>query len=127
MCDTLYAYIKEIRMKIEITGNKLKVTREKGDPSYRRSEWGSAESRLLYHVKNKLNAQGYDLIKKRMAKDGHMVDDNQLYLRARKPTKNASHNIAIMNNCYAIYDAGEVFTKEGEVELMIVPDYFSEK
>lgn len=114
-------------MKLKIQGNTLKVTREKGDPSCRRSEWGSAESRLLYHIQQKLNAQGYDLIKKRMWKDGHLVDEDKLYLRSRKFTKNHSHNIAIMNGNFAIYDAGEVFTKEGEVELMIVPEYFSGK
>lgn len=41
------------------------------------------ESLLLYHVKTMLLRMGYDVIKKRMWKDGHLVDDSRQYVRTR--------------------------------------------
>ena len=92
------------------------VEKEKEDIKYRDSEWGSGESRLLYHIKKKLNEMGYDFIKKRMWKDGHLMDDQQQYLRSRKRNKNA---IGIYNGSYSIDDAGEVFNKEGMFILTV--------
>lgn len=114
-------------MKLEIKDGYLHVTKEKGDPSFRRSEWGSAESRLLYHIKKILNDQGFNFIKKRMGKDGHLVDEDQLYIRPQKKPKNDEHNIAIFNNHFAIYDAGEEFTQSGFVKLLVLKDYYKGK
>lgn len=41
-------------------------------------------SQLLYRIRRELQKQGYDVIKKRMWKDGHMVSDSEHYLRERK-------------------------------------------
>lgn len=41
------------------------------------------ESAFYYALKKKLIEMGYDVIKKLMWKDGHMVDDNQYYIRSR--------------------------------------------
>jgi len=64
-------------MKTVLSNNRLTVTREKTYPT---------ESAWWYDLKKTLNAQGYDLIKKVMSKDGHMVggDDYPYYLRDRK-------------------------------------------
>lgn len=97
-----------------------RLTKEKGDPTYHTSEWGTAESRLLYHVKNKLNAQGHDLIKKRAWKDGHLVDDHMLYLRSRH-VKNTPY--MYIYNPSTSYDAGEEFNKYGTFDLKIQKEF----
>lgn len=42
------------------------------------------ESHLMYMIKNELIKMGLDVIKKRMWKDGHLVDNEQQYIRDRK-------------------------------------------
>lgn len=54
------------------------VEREEGDDKY------YSDSVLLHHVKKELIRQGYDVIKKRMWKDGHLVSDTEQYIRERK-------------------------------------------
>ena len=87
--------MKAIRDKKTLT-----VIREKGDPKYKPTgkqgnSWGDGESNLLYHLK-KLIISGKvenwgdlptDVIKKRMGKDGHLVDEYQQYIRSRKPIR----------------------------------------
>lgn len=65
-------------MKTELIGSTLRVNRE-GKKYYTESAW-------WHDLKEHLNAQGYDLVKKVMSKDGHMVggDDYPYYLRDRK-------------------------------------------
>jgi hypothetical protein len=87
------------------------VEKTKGDPIFRNTQWALAESTFLYHVKSQLLKAGYDCIKKRMWKDGHMVDDTQQYIRDRKG------EWCIYNDAYALYDAGEEFNKMGLVNL----------
>jgi hypothetical protein len=87
------------------------VKKQEGDPVFRTTEWASAESTFLYRIKKKLQDVGYDCIKKRMWKDGHLVDDNQQYIRDRKG------EWAIYNDAYAIFDAGERFNQTGVVIL----------
>ncbi len=100
-------------MKVEInkTNHIVTVTKEKGDPSFHSTGWGLAESTFLYHVKKELEKQGYDCIKKRMWKDGHMVDDNQQYIRDRRG------NWCMYNDAWQIYDAGEKFNQNRVVYL----------
>lgn len=80
------------------------VEREPGDrkihiPKGRKAyTWGSAESLLLHKVKTILNSRGYDLIKKRMHKDGHMTSEEKQYLRQRN-VKNLKPG-----DLYCIYD-----------------------
>jgi hypothetical protein len=64
-------------MKTELKNNVLTVTKEKGDkPIY-------TESAFFYALKNVLNGQGYNLVKKSPDKDGHMLSA-PYYLRDRK-------------------------------------------
>ena len=112
-------------MKVEIDGDKCVVTREQGDPKFRDGMWGDGESWLLYRVKQVLKAQGHDLVKKRMSKDGHMVDDRQQYLRTRSP-KSPEPHIYVLNGSWAIEGADKEFNRDGRVELMVVRDVFEE-
>jgi len=65
-------------MKVTLEGRAVVVKREDGDPDF------YSDSILLLHVKRTLNSMGFDFIKKRMWKDGHLVDEEQQYLRERK-------------------------------------------
>ena len=94
--------------------NVLTVEREKHDPVFRHGGYAQAESTFLHHVKKALIEQGHDVIKKRMWKDGHMMDETQQYIRDR------GGKFGIFNPQYALYDAGEHFNEHGEVELMVV-------
>lgn len=100
-------------MEVTIDKEKHMVTvrKEKGDPFFHRTDWGLAESTFLHHVKLELIKQGYDCIKKRMWKDGHLVDDNQQYIRDRKG------EWCIYNDAWMIFDAGEKFNQTQMVIL----------
>lgn len=65
-------------MKLVIHAKCIEVIRENGDPKI------YSESLFLYKVKEKMQAAGYDVIKKLMHKDGHLVADTQHYIRDRK-------------------------------------------
>ena len=93
-------------MLVSIVGCSAYIYREPGDPLFRPNRsrhswsppgWYGAESRLLYNVQKALNRRGYDLLKKRMWRDGHMFgSDHTQYLR--------SHNIKAIPSLY-IYHA----------------------
>jgi len=112
-----------MKVVLNLKSHTCTVTKEKGDPRFKRSEWASAESTFLHHVKKELIKQGHDVIKKRMAKDGHMMDDLQQYIRTRGPKSPAPH-ICIYNGSYAIYDAGERFNEDGEMTLHVETEIF---
>jgi len=106
-------------MKVTLDRNICMVEAEPGDPKFRTSGWAYAESTFLYHVKKELEKRGHNnLIKKRMWKDGHMVDEKQQYLRTRKFNNNG--DFCILNGNYSIYDAGLLFNERGWVELSVV-------
>lgn len=91
----------------------VKVVREPSDPR------PSDESHLLYMVKKSLIAQGFDVIKKRMWKDGHLVADTQQYIRSR----NVKDPDAFMlwDDQYAVRDLAQDYRKNGIVTLHCVP------
>lgn len=96
------------------------VIKENGDPVFHRSNWSDAESTFLYHVKKALINQGFDVIKKRAWKDGHMVDDTLQYVRTRKLSCEGSKDeFYIYNSNYALWDAGEIFNRDGQVILAL--------
>ena len=108
-------------MKLTFTDNVrgLLVEYEEGDPKYYGVQNAAGESNLLYAIKRQLNAQGGDYIKKRMHKDGHMVDDLQQYIRMRNPASNGVQ-IAIYNQRWAIEGAEEALNRDGKVTLAVV-------
>ena len=88
------------------------MKREEGDPKF------YSDSVMMHHMKIELNRQGYDLIKKRMWKDGHLVDEGQQYLRSRNVrTKNVENIIMVWWQHYAVrnafpdYNSGEYDVK----------------
>jgi site-specific DNA-adenine methylase len=95
-------------MIVTLFDNYCLVTKETSDKRYSDSNWSNAESTFLYHVLQELKKQGHDLIKKRMYKDGHLVEDTQQYIRSRKANKNL---VMIYNMDYSIYDAGLKFNE----------------
>lgn len=112
-------------MKLVFEGSHLIVTREEGDKKYHGIVNAKGEHNLFYAIKNELNKQGYDLIKKLMWKDGHLVDDMQPYLRTRKKGAGKA-DIYISSDFWALRGANEDFNK-GEVSLRVHYNVFDEE
>ena len=106
-------------MKIEFTEYYLIATREPEDPKYYGTIHGKGESLLLHAIKKKLQEMGHDVIKKRMWKDGHMVDDLQQYLRTRKGYE---PSFAAYSGEWAIRGANVPWNEDGVVQLQLVTD-----
>ena len=106
-------------MQIDLDFEKQTCTvkRESSDPKYYGARGAVGESKLFYHIKQKLNQQGYDLIKKRMCKDGHLMDELQQYIRSRKINPD-SKPFCIYNTSWAIEGAEKPFN-DGVVCLRI--------
>ena len=106
-------------MKIHISLNKhsfgfISVTREESDPKV------YSESLLLYRLKLALNKKSFDLIKKRMWKDGHMMGgDDMQYLRSRN--RKAKPGYQIFDGRYALRLTTEDFNNFEEVKYDVVP------
>lgn len=115
-------------MIVSIVGTTCYVFRLPGDPVFRPNRsrnswsppgWYGAESRFLYNVMKVLNGRGYDLIKRRVWRDGHMFgSEYSQYLR--------SHNLKTVPSLYvyhanyALEIAAESFNVLGSVELDVV-------
>ena len=118
-------------MKLEFKNNKdgspycLVVTKEPGDKIPCISLEGRGESTLLHHIKKILNDRGYDLIKKRMWKDGHMVDNMKQYLRTRKPSGDPKKDIYIYNGSWNIQGADFYIRDNGKVNLIVESNVFN--
>lgn len=101
-------------MKVELKDNVCIVTTTIGDRKYRNSGWGSAESHLLHHVKQRLVRQGHDVIKRRMHADGHMMGDERTqYIRER------GHKFYIYDEKWQLRDLAADFNEYGRVELTV--------
>ncbi len=105
-------------MKVILKKTECLVYREPGDISFHGVRNAAGESRLLYHVKRELNLEGYDFVKKRMWKDGHMVSEMQQYLRQRKPN-HLGVQLAIYNGHWDINGIEEEFNA-GVASLEVV-------
>lgn len=110
-------------MKVELNfeSGKCIVIKEEGDKSIPVSGWiktygGDPSSTLLYNIKKILNKRGYNLIKKRMSKDGHLTSEEKQYLVTRNKR---GQNFCIYDSQYDIRDAREDFNIEGKVVLSI--------
>ena len=104
---------------LDLQARTCKVTRQSTDPRFSSGGWSEAESTFLYRVKAELATQGFDVIKKRMYKDGHLVDDTQQYIRTRST---GPDSFAIYNPNYAIFDAGLEFNRTGQINLAVVKE-----
>ena len=106
-------------MKIKFSKTYVDIIRELGDKKHYSSKtsWGSAESALWYAIKKKLIELGYDVIKKRMQSDGHMMGDNDTqYIRSRKFIPGS---IMIYDHKYAIRNLAEDWNKIGNICLAV--------
>lgn len=100
-------------MKIELKEHICIVTKEPGDPKYYGVVHAAGESKLFYAIKNQLNKEkDLGLIKKRMYKDGHLVDDLQQYIC------NKDRSICIYNSNWSVSGAEEYFN-QGRVVLTV--------
>ena len=77
------------------------------------------ESHLMYAIKQKLNADGGDFIKKLMVKDGHMVDSTQYYIRSRKRDRYGENFYGVLDDQYAIRNLAKDYRKNGYVSLQV--------
>jgi hypothetical protein len=112
--------------KITFGKTTLTVEREDGDPKFYGVQYAKGESNFLYWLKNILNKEyGFDLIKKRMAKDGHMMDDMQQYLRTRSP-KSKCPQVMIWNGHWQIRGIEEDWNR-GTAILNVDPMYTDEE
>lgn len=107
---------------LNFKNNVCRVIKESGDPYFKNSGWTLSESIFLYHVKAELIKQGYDVIKKRMWRDGHLVDETQQYIRTRSGLSKLN-DFAIYNSQYSLWDAGIEFNHNGKVDLDLVTGY----
>jgi hypothetical protein len=113
---------------VSIVDSRCYVCRQPGDPVLRpnrsRSSWSppgwyAAESRLLHSVQNVLNGRGYDLIKKRTWRDGHMFgSEHTHYLRSRN--LRAVPSLYVYHAGYALEVAAESFNLLGRAVLDVV-------
>ena len=95
-------------MKVTINNNTVSVNRTDDKERFYN------ESQLLYQIKNELIKQGYDVIKKRMWKDGHLMgNDDTQYIRER------NYKFAIYDGEYQIRFLHKDFNKDGYVTLSI--------
>ena len=108
-------------MKVALEDKICIIQREQGDPKFynSRGSWGSGESRHLYHIQKALIAQGYDVIKKRMWRDGHLVDDEQQYIRTRKGFE---PSFMIYDSEYALRLLNEDYNNNERIRLAVVRD-----
>ena len=112
-------------MRLEWTTNKLTVYRQPGDKNfYGGNRDAKGESAFLHALKLKLIELGYDVIKKRMWKDGHMVDEMQQYIRSRN--KKCPGGFAICSPHFAIRGLDEVWNSGDPVVLQVFRNIFIE-
>lgn len=105
-------------MQVRMTEHSCVVTREPTDRVLRDGGWGDADSRLLFRLKEHLNRTGGDWIKKRMWKDGHLVDDTQHYIRERKSRNGVQ--LAVYATDYALRSSADVFNRGEPVCFALV-------
>ena len=93
-----------------LVGGSISVHRDGGPKIY-------SESAFWHAVKQELQRQGYDVIKKLMWKDGHLKDDNEYYVRSRKYLPDS---FMIFQDDYAIRVAYDDYNKSGVMTAMSI-------
>ena len=96
-----------MKVILDLENGICTVLREDGPKIYK-------ETALFHAVKKELIKQGYNVIKKLMWKDGHLVDDNRYYIRERKG------KFAIHDPQHSIRWTYRPYNKEGKVCLAVV-------
>ena len=112
-------------MIVSIVDSRCHVYRKPGDPVLRPNRspsswsppgWCAAESRLLHNVQKILDRRGYDLIKRRMWRDGHTFGSEHIqYLRSRN--LKAVPSLYVYHVEYAVEVAAEKYNVLGRAVL----------
>jgi len=105
-----------VKVILDFEESVCRVEREDGPKIY-------DESILLFAVKCSLRAQGHDVIKKLMWKDGHLVSESQHYIRTRKAPTSDSYDqsrFMIWDTEYAIRRVTEPYNEDGVVILGLI-------
>ncbi len=105
-------------MRVELCQHSCIVTRGPEDPRI------YSDSVLMYRVKLALQAQGHDVIKKLMWKDGCLVSDTQHYVRSRKCRAGAT-SFCVWDGAYALRFAYQAYN-EGMVQFDVVRNLWGE-
>ena len=93
---------------IDMPFNVVRISRHDSEKLY-------SESLVLHRIKLVLISQGYDVIKKRMWKDGHLMGDDQTqYIRDRQ------HKFAIYDPDWQIRNLYEDYNNNEEITLSVV-------
>lgn len=92
-------------------GNSVEIVREPRDPQY------YSDSALFVAIKRELQRKGMDVIKKLMWKDGHMVSDDQYYVRSRD--HRSPDSFAIYWGHHAEYGPYEDWNQKGLVKMLV--------
>ncbi len=117
-------------MRIKVSRTSIEFVRETGDPKFYGAREAKGESNLFHWLRKQLAKRHPDLpsgfptgwIKKRMWKDGHMVDSMQQYLRTRKPVGKAEDGTPLylcLHNAQWAVKGAEVDWNEGSVRLAL--------
>ena len=106
-------------MKV-IFGSKLYVIIEKEDTKISKNVQG--DSSLMYQLKNLLNQEGFNMIKKRMWKDGHMTDESNQYIRQSSTAKKTDPHFYIYDSETAVYYIKERFDNVTENLREVIKD-----
>ena len=113
-------------MRLEWTPDTLTLYREPGDKNfYGGNMEARGESALLHALKLKLIDLGHDVIKKRMYKDGHLVDERQQYIRSRNGK--CSGGFAVYSPHFAIRGLDELWNWGEPVVLNVTRNIFKGK
>lgn len=99
-------------MKMTKSESSVTLTREPKERALKN------ESDLFYKLRNLLRAEGEDVIKKEMSKDGHLVSDGIFYVRSRHPGRPGTYGI--YDPRYQLRSVAEDFNKNGTVTLSVV-------
>ena len=114
----------QIHFDLRADGGTLTVTRDLEDPKFRGMKEGRGERQLLGYLASKLNGRGFNLIRKEMAKDGHLTSEDRFYLRprSRKAERQNTPHVYILNPNWDIAGAEEAWNREGTVVLQVLGD-----
>ena len=110
-------------MRAVFEDGSVTFLKDQGDPRFHGAKHAKGEHALFRFITRWLNAHGFNLIKKRAQKDGHMVgDEYQPYIRCASRQKSAP-NVMILSGFYALHGANEDWNK-GNVQLSLETDCF---
>lgn len=112
----------KLTFQLHSSCGSLLVHREREDSPCNAGGWGSGwgpEHQLMYWIKKRLNTCGFNLIKKRMQSDGHLMGEEATpYLRSADKVQRHPH-IYIYDPDWMVRNSAEDFNAGMEVRFTI--------